>query len=790
MWKTDRINQVPGLQKLLILSGVIILFAGTTTLLGWITGISFLVNLMPSYVPMAIPNCIFFMIYGAIFIFGAGLFRKKINKVVFLSIIGLCSLYGFLQFAGSLVNLDLNFDYTLFPAVKKVGNFTLGHMSPYAGFLFFISGTAVLLKILIRQRSVIRNTIGGIGVIVAFAGFVAGLGYMFGTPFLYSGNVIPLSLRTAVSFFFMGFGILFTAGENTIFLRKIIGPTPDARLLRVLIPIILSVFLLEGVLDVIFTHYYKINEALLLALLTIFSVILCVIVIVNVSKVIFRSANIAEKERLKTVKELIKVNALHTLILENSTMGICMIRNHVIQWNNSRFSEIFQLSNKDLKGSSTHIILKSDEVFENRSGWINIMKDGKIVDKAVQLPRSNGDLFWCRIIGSPLDATNPNEGSVWMVEDITERKKLREKMRLLSHTVESLAECISITDTEDRIIFVNKAFEKVYGYEQEELIDKNISIVSSPNNDQQLIHSILPTTLNGGWQGEILNRKKDGTEFPVHIASSRVLDENGEVVALVGVATDITERRKLDLQLRKYFEELKVSNDAKDKLFSIISHDLRSPFNSILGFLNLLSEQYDDFSEDERKSFILDLKKSSENTFILLENLLTWSRTQTGGIKVKAVHFDLAEVVDKQFEVLKNIADLKNINITNHVSHDINVYADKDMVKTILINLTNNAIKFTRPGGIINVNAAIMDNDVKISVEDNGVGIEGSVLEDLFKPDKSHLTLGTSKEKGTGLGLLICKEFTERNNGKIWAESVPGNGSTFFFTLPLYSNKV
>src|SRR5664280_1762240 len=377
-----------------------------------------------------------------------------------------------------------------------------------------------------------------------------------------------------------------------------------------------------------------------------------------------------------------------------------------------------------------------------------------------------------------------------MVEDITERRRLREKMRLLSHTMESLAECVSITDTEDRIIFVNKAFEELYGYRQEELIDKNISIVSSPNNDPQLIRSILPATIDGGWRGEVINRRKDGTEFPVLMATSKVVDDNGEVVALVGVATDITERRKLDLQLKKYSDELKVSNDAKDKLFSIISHDLRSPFNSMLGFFNLLSEQYDDISEDERKSFILELKKSSENTFVLLENLLTWSRTQTGGIKVNAVHFYLAEVVDQQFEVLKNAADSKSISLTNRVSHEINVYADKDMVKTVLINLTNNAIKFTRPGGVINVNAGIKNNEVEVTVEDNGEGIDGSVLENMFKLEKSHSTLGTSEEKGTGLGLLICKEFTERNNGKIWARSEPGKGSRFFFTLPFNSNKV
>jgi PAS domain S-box-containing protein len=787
--KKDRINKT-GLQQLLTISGAILILTGLITIIGWITSSRILINIMPRYVPMAFTNSIFFVLFGLVFVSGEWKIKRQYYRITTLAVIGICSLYSVLQFAGYFVKADLNFEYTLLPVREKLGNFPVGHMSPYSGLLFFISGTAIILKVLIRQRAIIKNIVGGLGIIVAFAGFVAGLGYLFGTPFLYSGNAIPLSLRTTILFIFQGLGILFMAGKNSIFLQQFIGPTPDARLLRILVPIIIAVFLLEGVLDVIFTHYYKINEALLLASLTIFSVILCVIVIVNISKVIFQSANRSEKERLRAIEELRKVNALHTLILENSTMGICMVRNDQFQWNNSRFNEIFELPLNDLKGSSTSIIPKPDEVFGNRISYADIMKDGKSVDKTIQFPRSNGDLFWCRFIGTPLDLADTNEGSIWMVEDVTERRQTREKLLLLSHTLESLAECVSITDTSDRIIFVNKAFQKTYGYSQEELIGKNISIVSSSNNDQELIGKILPATLDGGWKGEIINRRKDGTEFPVYMASSKVVDKSGEVVALVGVASDITERIKLDRQLKKYSQELKVSNDAKDKLFSIISHDLISPFNSMLGFFNLISEQYDDMSEDDRKSFILDLKKSSENTFVLLQNLLTWSRTQTGGIKVNPINFDLSAVVDLQLEVLKNAAASKDINLANLILHGIKVYADKDMVKTILINLINNAIKFTRPGGIITINSVIENSVAEITVEDNGVGIESSVLENMFKPDKSQSTLGTSREKGTGLGLLICKEFAERNNGKIWVKSEPGKGSKFIFTLPVYSNDV
>jgi PAS domain S-box-containing protein len=786
MWWKNKTNQVPDLNTLLIFSGGTVIFIGAITLFGWITGISSLVNNRPYYIPMSPANSVFFIVYGLILVSFTRYHLGKRYRGIIILIIVLFSLYGMLQFLGHLVKSDLNFDYTLFPVTERLGNFPLRHMSPYSGLLFFISGIAILLKLIFRNRTIVTNITGAIGIIVAFAGFVAGLGYMFGTPFLYSGKVIPLAIKSAISFLFLGSGLLLIAGEKTFFLRRFTGPTSSARLLRTMIPLIIALFMLEGVMDVIFTHYYKINEALLLALQTIFSVIIGIIVIVNITKGIFQSANKAEEDRLKAIEELKKVNAQHSLILENNIMGICMICNNVFQWNNTRFSEIFQLPEKNLRGISTQLIFKSDKISENWKRWLSDLKENKITDKVLQLTRDSGDQFWCRFIGTPLEPFNSDEGSIWMVEDITERYLLRTKMRLLSHTIENLSESISITDTKDQIIFVNKAFEKTYGFNHDELLGKNISVISSVENDQELVGSILPSTINGGWQGEIMNRRKDGTVFPVYLATSKVLDDDGKIAALVGVAIDITARRQSEKQLEKYAEELKASNDAKDKLFSIISHDLRSPFNSILGFFNLLSEQYDDISEDERKSFIHELKKSSENAFMLLENLLTWSRAQTGGIKVTAICFDLAGVVDQQFEVLKNAADSKKINLSNQISDGTVVFADQDMVKTILLNLINNAIKFTRSEGSIMIYAVKNDKEFQITVEDNGVGIPKSVLDNMFRIDKSHSTLGTSNEKGTGLGLLICKEFAERNGGKIWVESEPGKGSKFIFTLPLY----
>lgn len=773
-----------GLKILRGISGILVIILASVTLSGWITGVSQLIGIRSDYVPMAIMVSIFFVIYGIALLLGESIHKQKLLRHVFLAFLGFCSIYGLLQFTGSIIHKDLTLEYTLFPTSKKVANFPIGHMSPYSGFLFFISGIAIIINIVTEDRSVLRNISAGIASMVGLAGFIAGLGYLYGTPFLYSGNIIPLAFRTALSFFLMGLGIQFQSGNKTIFLRLVSGPTASARMLRFLIPLIISVFILEGVMDVVLTHIYKINEATVLASLTCFSVVLCVILIVKVTSEIFKSANKAEIERLKMNEELIRVNALQELILQNTSLGICLVENNVFRWTNSKFSELFHYPDKDLTGISIRTIFNSDENYKNLAGILAALHSGNIIDKPIQFTGPGGENSWYRFIGKGLYAGKTSDRSVWIVEDITERRSLRERMRLLSHTIESLSECVSITDDKDRIIFVNKTFRDTFGYNEDELKGKHISIIGSSNNDPALITSILPETIKGGWKGEIINRKKDGTEFPIYLTTSRVVDENGKVLALVGVSTDITRRRQAEMQLQEFSDKLKEANEAKDKLFSIIAHDLKSPLNTVLGFLDLLAEQYEDFSEEEKRTFILEIRNAASNTADLLNNLLAWSRTQTGGIKVNPAKADLAVIVERQIEILKNTADKKNITLLNNIDTGTIVWADNDMINTIFLNLIGNAIKFTRQRGTVIISSINKEIETEITVADNGVGLSPDQMKNIFKLNKSQSTPGTSNERGTGLGLLICREFTEQNNGRIRVESELGKGSSFMVTLP------
>jgi signal transduction histidine kinase len=230
--------------------------------------------------------------------------------------------------------------------------------------------------------------------------------------------------------------------------------------------------------------------------------------------------------------------------------------------------------------------------------------------------------------------------------------------------------------------------------------------------------------------------------------------------------------------------ELQQLNATKDKFFSIISHDLKGPLNSLTSFSGLLINYFDSLSKEEIQTLAKDLDKSLKNLFALLENLLEWSRSQTGAIEFKAEAFDLTEVITQNVDLLTAQAGTKEIKLLYSEAQPITVRAHKNSVNTVIRNLISNAIKFTPKGGTITVTAKPSNEETLISIADTGVGMSAEVINKLFRIDTKHSTKGTADEKGTGLGLVLCKDFIEKNNGSIGVHSEENKGSTFFFTLP------
>lgn len=226
-------------------------------------------------------------------------------------------------------------------------------------------------------------------------------------------------------------------------------------------------------------------------------------------------------------------------------------------------------------------------------------------------------------------------------------------------------------------------------------------------------------------------------------------------------------------------------NATKDKFFSIISHDLKGPLNSLTSFSGLLINHTDSLSKDEIRMLAQDLDKSVKNLFALLENLLEWSRSQTGNIEFKPEVFNITEVLNENQSLLQAQARQKQITVTQRFAQAMSVRAHRNSIQTVVRNLVSNAIKFTPAGGQITLDLQVTGRMARVSITDTGVGMSPEVIQKLFRIDTKHSTKGTAEEKGTGLGLILCKDFVEKNGGTIGVDSKPGQGSVFYFTVPL-----
>lgn len=303
---------------------------------------------------------------------------------------------------------------------------------------------------------------------------------------------------------------------------------------------------------------------------------------------------------------------------------------------------------------------------------------------------------------------------------------------------------------------------------------------------------------------------KDGNLFPVEFYSNCTSPDDSTFILVI---KDITIKRNYEEQLSRYIQELhenkdlmerngyelvllnvkleeseeqlKALNASKDKFFSIIAHDLKSPFTSFLGLTELLSEDFDDMDIDEIKILILELNKSATNFYSLLENLLSWSIVQTGRMDFKPDIISPKGIIENIQNLFEPSTTQKKITLSSEILSEKNIYADKNMTETVLRNLVSNAIKFTGEDGTIKIKVTDTDDNLlEFSVQDSGMGMSAENMAKLFRIDKHHTTLGTKNEKGTGLGLILCKELVEINGGNISVESEVGKGTKFSFCLP------
>ena len=375
--------------------------------------------------------------------------------------------------------------------------------------------------------------------------------------------------------------------------------------------------------------------------------------------------------------------------------------------------------------------------------------------------------------------------NVRLQQEIVERKLVENEIKKLSKGFLEGTNPTFIEDLNGHILEMNNEAVNFYGFSREELVGKSIKLLV-PDEKHEKIDELIKLCLEGKLVRDVegLHRKKNGSKIPVLMTLSLLTDEENNPFAIASIASDITELKNIEKELTKSKAAAESANVTKDKFFKIISHDLRGPFNTIIGFSNLLNEEYDSFDDLRRKDCIQQINMSSIYSFNLLENLLTWARTQTDEIKINKEELNLKKLVETAISTALLLANSKNISVNNNVQPELILSIDKNTALTFIRNIVNNAIKFTHKGGYITIDSHVNEDSISLHITDTGVGISPEVIDQLFQIGKDISTNGTNNEKGTGLGLILCKEFIERNGGSITVKSEVNKGSEFIIVLP------
>ncbi len=436
-----------------------------------------------------------------------------------------------------------------------------------------------------------------------------------------------------------------------------------------------------------------------------------------------------------------------------------------------------------------------------------LMKTGKVENYSEEFINKDKPNIFIETNAQAIYKNGKYNGVEGVFRDVTDRKKteqnLIETKNELIHANKNLIEQQKVFMVGNVVVFkwqnkegwpvefVSENVENVFGYNQEEFITGKVNFSELINKDDieivaKEVNHAINNNLNYFEHKEYRITNKHGEEVWLYDFTTILRNDKNEITHFFGYVMNVSDRKKAENELKESEAKLQKSNLTKDKFFSIIAHDLKSPFNAILGFSNMLLENHKEYDDERRERLIKSGNSSAKNAFKLLENLLTWSHSQSGAIEYSPEKLHLKILLFETMFDLQGQADTKNIHVLDNVSENALIFADKNMIATVLRNLISNAIKFTNKGGsiIISSERQTESNFIKILVEDTGIGIPKDTIDGLFRIDENISTKGTENETGTGLGLILCKEFVEKHDGEIWVKSETGKGSSFYFTIP------
>jgi hypothetical protein len=501
------------------------------------------------------------------------------------------------------------------------------------------------------------------------------------------------------------------------------------------------------------------------------------------------SQSLKDKEFIQ--KALRESEALYRVTLNASPDGIVLTDTEgmITMVSPSALQMLRHDSEENLLGETIISLINPEYRYSFQSDTSKLLKGEKSQIREYAALRSDGTVFDIEMTGALIrDEKGGASGIVFDFRDISERNitelKLRESENRYRLLVETANEGVIVAQ-DGQLKFVNPKMIEISGYSKDELLSSPFIDFVYPD-DRNIVMGNYLKRLNSGhadprYQFRILTKDSQIRWAEV---SGATIEWEGKS-ATFNFLTDITERKITEQEVNLKNDQLIRLNAEKDKLFSIIAHDLRGPFSSFMDYTEIMVEDLYDMSIQEIQEMAGEMKKSSYNLYTLLENLLEWSRVQSGITSYVHSVFELKPMITDTMALVVQAAAKKEIEITLEIPEYIKVDADENMLKSIVRNLASNAVKFTRRGGKITLEATLLNEGfVEIRIKDSGIGMNAGIIEKLFTLNKKISRNGTEGELSTGLGLLLCKDFVEKHGGRIWADSVEGRGSIFHFTIP------
>ncbi|SDB51938.1 PAS domain S-box-containing protein [Desulfonatronum thiosulfatophilum] len=419
-------------------------------------------------------------------------------------------------------------------------------------------------------------------------------------------------------------------------------------------------------------------------------------------------------------------------------------------------------------------------------------KEGVPFDEEMELIVGNGERRWVRGVGEAVrDASGAIVRVIGAMQDISDRKRTELEILRIKTMLERAASMALFggwsVNVAERRLYVSGQATEIYGLGPGDSLTPEDAISRYIPEWQQTIVDAFDKCVQKGEpfdvEVEIINKR--GNRIWIRKTGEAIRNESGEVVRVEGAIQDITDRVQDKEALVRNNQKLQKALDEKDKFFSIIAHDLKSPLAGFMALTRMLTDEFNTLPLKDLRRMAFELAQATETMFNLLKNLLEWSLMQRGLLTYNPVICLLADPIEHTIELFQTTAGNKNVYMQSELDQNLLVYADKQMLDTILRNFVSNAIKFSMSGGTIFI-SAVRDKDMAVvTVQDNGVGMDEEHLSNLFILTRKKSLRGTEGELGTGLGLLLCKDFVEKHGGRIWVESQPGKGSTFSFALPI-----